>query len=93
MHITLSPSGIGPIWPLIRALPLKVEVNNTQAYSFDRAHSMWRYILLPQGDLRLPVLTRLTLSRDGSKVRLPGQWCTFIHGLLLVALPLRIHLA
>jgi hypothetical protein len=48
---------------------LQVEVNNTQAYSFDRAYSMWRYILLPQGDLRLPVLTRLTLSRDGSKVR------------------------
>ncbi|KAF6257613.1 hypothetical protein COO60DRAFT_1639810 [Scenedesmus sp. NREL 46B-D3] len=47
---------------------MQVEVNNTQAYSFDRAHSMWRYILLPQGDLRLPVLTRLTLSRDGSKV-------------------------
>eukprot|EP00882_Tetradesmus_deserticola_P000882 GHRQ01000956.1.p1 GENE.GHRQ01000956.1~~GHRQ01000956.1.p1 ORF type:complete len:276 (+),score=85.02 GHRQ01000956.1:225-1052(+) len=47
---------------------MQVEVNNTQAYSFDRGHSMWRYILLPQGDLQLPVLTRLTLSRDGSKV-------------------------
>jgi hypothetical protein len=47
---------------------LQVEVNNTQAYSFDRGHSMWRFILLPQGDLQLPVLTRLTLSRDGSKV-------------------------
>lgn len=47
---------------------MQVEVNNNQAYSFDRGHSMWRFILLPQGDLALPVLTRLTLSRDGRKV-------------------------
>lgn len=48
---------------------LQIEVNNTQSYHFDRGHSMWRYILLPKGDLQLPVLTRLTLNRDGTKVR------------------------
>jgi hypothetical protein len=53
-------------------------VNNSQGYSFERGHSMWRYILLPQGDLRLPVLTRLTLSRDGSKVRLPAAQCLLV---------------
>lgn len=47
---------------------LQVEVKNKQRYVFDRAHSMWRMILLPHGDLELPVLTRLTLNRDGSKI-------------------------
>jgi hypothetical protein len=47
---------------------LQVEVQNQQHYVFDRAHSMWRMILLPQGDLDLPVLTRLTLNRDASKI-------------------------
>eukprot|EP00879_Flechtneria_rotunda_P001194 GHRR01001341.1.p1 GENE.GHRR01001341.1~~GHRR01001341.1.p1 ORF type:complete len:264 (+),score=77.96 GHRR01001341.1:358-1149(+) len=47
---------------------VQVEVNNKQHYSFDRSHSMWRFLLLPQGDLELPVLTRLTLNREGNKV-------------------------
>eukprot|EP00878_Enallax_costatus_P012014 GHUV01012543.1.p1 GENE.GHUV01012543.1~~GHUV01012543.1.p1 ORF type:complete len:177 (+),score=56.17 GHUV01012543.1:1098-1628(+) len=47
---------------------LQIEVKSKQRYVFDRAHSIWRMILLPQGDLEMPVLTRLTLNRDGSKI-------------------------
>lgn len=47
---------------------LQVEVKSHQRYVFDRDQSFWRMILLPQGDLEMPVLTRLTLNRDGSKV-------------------------
>lgn len=41
---------------------LQVEVKNTQTYSFDRGHSLWRRLLLPHGDMQLSVLTRLTLD-------------------------------
>lgn len=50
----------------------QVEVKNTQHYSFDRGHSVWRRLLLPYGDLQLSVLTRLTLSRS-HKVRTAVQ--------------------
>ncbi|KAF8072446.1 hypothetical protein HT031_000105 [Scenedesmus sp. PABB004] len=48
---------------------LQVEVLNTQSYTFDRAHSLWRALVLPSRELELLVLTRLTLTRDGSKAR------------------------
>lgn len=44
------------------AVAPQVEVNNTQKYSFDRGHSLWRRLLLPHGDMQLSVLTRLTLD-------------------------------
>eukprot|EP00775_Hariotina_reticulata_P011785 gene11785-11930_t len=47
---------------------LQVEVQNRQHYLFDRAHSLWRSILLPKGDPELSVLSRLTLSRTDHKV-------------------------
>jgi hypothetical protein len=53
-----------------------VEVSNIQHITWDRDHSIWRRLLLPHGDLKLSVLTRLTLSQD-RKVRVGGQWgCT-----------------
>lgn len=50
-------------------------MKNTQRYSFDRGHSLWRMLLLPHGDLQLSVLTRFTLSGE-HKVRYTQAQCS-----------------